>query len=124
MIHKAFPRTNGPNVARVTFTLPRSTKSETVYLVGNFNDWNPTSHPLESNGDGSRTLTLDLELRRAYQFRYLRDGGEWMHDSQADAYIGGEWMNDSQADAYVYGRNGTYNFIVITDPDYKRYDGA
>jgi 1,4-alpha-glucan branching enzyme len=108
MIHKDYVKNNGRAVARVTFTLPRSTRSEIIYLVGDFNNWNPASHPFRRDDTGRWTLTLDLELRRAYQFRYLRDREIWMHDSQADAF--------------VFNPHGSYNFVVVTDPGFKRYD--
>jgi 1,4-alpha-glucan branching enzyme len=110
MIQKRFVETNGRTVARVTFTLPSSTKSKTMYLVGDFNNWDPSAHPFRRDTKGRWTLTLDLELGRAYQFRYRRDDEEWMHDAQADAF--------------VFNPHGTYNFIVVTDPDFKRYDGV
>lgn len=52
-------------------------------------------------------ITVDLDLGRAYQFRYLRD-----HD---------HWLNESQADAYVVNAYGTDNFVVVTDPHFKHY---
>ncbi len=110
MINKTFIETDGKKVARVTFTVPGKAKSERVFLVGDFNDWNPKSHPLHYDSGGQLTLTLDLEFRRAYQFRYLGDGGKWMYDSHADAY--------------VYNPHGSYSFIVVTDPDFKRHDAA
>ena len=109
MIQKTFIETNGRKVARVTFTVPGRPRMKAIYLVGDFNDWNPTSHPLRRNGKGQWTLTLELELGHAYQFRYLSDDQEWMYDSQADAY--------------VTNPHGTHNFVVVTDPNFKRYEG-
>ncbi|GAB4545096.1 MAG: hypothetical protein Kow0063_39010 [Anaerolineae bacterium] len=109
MIQKDYLETNGRKVARVTFTLPAGARSEAIYLVGDFNNWNPRSHPLRRDQGGRWTLTLDLEWRRAYQFRYLRQDGEWMYDSQADAF--------------VFNQRGSYNFVVITDPGFRRYAG-
>ncbi len=108
MIQKSYVEANGKTFARVTFTLPRSTRSEVIFLVGDFNDWSPTSHPFRRDHVGRWTLTLDLELRRTYQFRYLLDDGEWMHDAQADAF--------------VFNPQGSDNFVVVTDPGFKRYD--
>jgi hypothetical protein len=47
----------------------------------------------------------DLELGRAFQFRYLRDGEVW--------------LNDNQADAYVPNPYGSDNFVIVTDPNFK-----
>ena len=107
MIRKTFVERNGKKVARVTFSVPNGTGPEAVYLVGDFNAWDRTSHPLQHDGEGKWTLTLDLELRRAYQFRYLRDGLEWMNDNQSDAYVANPYGSD--------------NSVVVTDPDFRPY---
>ncbi|HLQ30661.1 MAG TPA: isoamylase early set domain-containing protein [Ktedonobacteraceae bacterium] len=101
MIHKTFPQTDKGQIARVTFTLPVGTWADAIYLVGEFNNWNESSHPFQRNREGAWIITVDLELGRSYQFRYRRDG---------------EWMNDNQADAYVQNPYGSDNFVVITDP--------
>lgn len=106
MIHKAFVETDRGPVARVTFTLLDSIWADKIYLVGDFNDWNRTSHPFQNDGTGKWAITVDLELGRAYQFRYL---------------IGEHWTNDDQADAHVYNRYGTSNFVVVTDPNFRPY---
>ena len=46
--------------------------------------------------------TVDLEIGRAYQFRYLCDNTHW--------------LNDSNGDAYVATPYGSENFVVVTDP--------
>ena len=96
-------------MARVTFTLPNSTWAGAVRLVGDFSGWNRTSHPLQRDRDGHWCITTDLDLGRAYQFRYLRDGEEW--------------MNDNQADAYGSNLHGSSN-SAITDPDFVPYYGG
>ena len=98
---------NGKGAARVTFTLPNTIWADQIYLVGDFNEWNRTSHPLERGRDGDWSITVELELGRAFQFRYLRDGDGW--------------LNDAQADAFVPTRYGNDNFVVITDPHFKQY---
>ncbi len=108
MIYKTFIQANGRPMAQVTFVIPKSIQGEAIYLVGDFNDWDRASHPFQRDRRGRWILTVELELGRAYQFRYLRDGQEWMQDSQADAY--------------VYNPHSHHNFVVITDPDFKRYD--
>lgn len=107
MIRKSYITVDGRPIARVTFTLPESIWADTIHLVGDFNDWNRTGHPFQRDREGRWTITVDLELRRAYQFRYLRDGEEW--------------MNDGDADAYVYNPFGGNNFVIVTDPSFRRY---
>jgi 1,4-alpha-glucan branching enzyme len=99
MIQKSVVQTRKGKVARVTFTLPTSVWADNIYLVGDFNGWNNTSHPFTVARDGAWSITVDLELNREYQFRYERDG---------------EWMNDNQADGYVQNPYDSDNFIVVT----------
>jgi 1,4-alpha-glucan branching enzyme len=93
-------------VARVTFILPNSTWADAIHLVGDFNEWNHSSHPFQRGQEGTWTITIDLEIGRCYQFRYRLDG---------------EWINDSQADAFVGNPHGSDNSLVVTDPKFKRY---
>jgi 1,4-alpha-glucan branching enzyme len=106
MIRKIFIETERSLVAQVTFILPNSTWADTIYLVGDFNGWNHSSHPFRRDREGTWTLTLNLEVGRCYQFRYLRDG---------------EWISDSQADGFVGNPHGSNNSLVVTDPKFKRY---
>lgn len=106
MIRKEFLARPEGTVVRVTFTLPASLQADKIFLVGDFNDWNTTSHPFARDAEGNWIFVLELEPGRAYQFRYLSDG---------------QWLNDGDADAYVINRYGTDNFVVITDPLFRRY---
>jgi 1,4-alpha-glucan branching enzyme len=107
IIEKQFVEKNGKTAVRTTFTLPQSTWADTIYLVGDFNDWCHTCHPMQRDSDGRWTITVDLGPGCAYQFRYLRDGVEW--------------MNDRQADAYVPNPYGSDNSVIIADPGFKPY---
>ena len=99
MVHKEFVNTRKGRVARVTFSLPGSVWADSIYLVGDFNNWNETSHPLTIGRDQNWSITVDLELDREYQFRYRKDG---------------EWLNDNHADGYAQNPYGSDNFIVNT----------
>ena len=103
MVRKSLVKTDEGLRARVIFTLPNSIWADRICLVGDFNDWNPTSHPLQRDREGNWSITVDLELGRVYQLRYLCDGDRW--------------MNDSQADAYELNPFGSDNFVVLTDLD-------
>ena len=107
MIHKAFVTMAEKQMARVTFTLPDGIWANMIYLVGDFNEWDRRSHPFQHDAAGQWTLTIDLEIGHAYQFRYLCD-----YD---------HWLNDPQADAYVVNPHGSDNFVIITDPTFKQY---
>jgi 1,4-alpha-glucan branching enzyme len=47
--------------------------AQTVYLIGDFNDWNHLSHPMRRNADGSWLLQLPLSRGRHY-YQFLVDG--------------------------------------------------
>jgi len=81
--------------------------ADTIHLVGDFNDWCSGCHPLQRDRQGHWSLTVDLELGHAYQFRYLRDGEEWVNDGQADAYVSSPYGSD--------------NSVIVTDPEFKPY---
>jgi hypothetical protein len=84
-----------PTTVEHTFRLPTSVGAERVWLVGDLNDWSRTAHPMRREGEWF-TLTLELEPRRSYRYRYLIDGERWENDWQADEYVPNEyWTDDS-----------------------------
>lgn len=83
MLKKQFLKT----VCKVTFSLPAEVQGETAYLVGEFNNWDEKSHPMNHNKDGSFSITVSLKKDREYQFRYLVNGTDWHNDWQADGYV-------------------------------------
>jgi len=74
---------------KVTFRLPRiaAPKARDVCIVGDFNGWNIYANPMKRLKTGDYTITLELELGREYQFRYLIDGSKWENDWNADKYV-------------------------------------
>ena len=100
MIKKEFAKTG--KVCKTTFSLPKEavTDAQEVVLLGEFNNWN-TEKPvvMKKQKDGSFATTLDLEIGRAYQFRYLINGNVW--------------ENDWAADDYVPSVFGVYNSVVV-----------
>ena len=77
------------NVCRVTFMLPKvaAPDAESVYVVGDFNDWNIEANRMKKRENGDYTITLDLKPEREYQFRYLVNGSKWENDWNADKYV-------------------------------------
>ncbi len=100
VIHKTVVETGQGLVVQVRFLLPDSIWADRINLVGDFNDWNRDSHPMQRDRDGGWYVQVDLEPGRTYQFRYLCDGERW--------------MNDTQADGYTPNAYGTDNFIIST----------
>lgn len=84
----------GGKTCRVTFTVPAEVGAQEVYLCGEFNDWNETSHPLTRRKDGRFSRMLTLATGRAYRFRYLVDGERWENDQAADAYVPNAFGSD------------------------------
>ena len=61
--------------------------AKSVSVVGDFNNWNISAHPMRKLKSGDYTVTLDLEPGREYQFRYFIDESKWDNDWNADKYI-------------------------------------
>ncbi len=80
---------------RITFELPANVWADTVHLVGSFNDWNRTSHPLIQKRNGGWEITIDLPADVEFQFRYLLNGTEWHNDWAADKYVRNEYGSDN-----------------------------
>ena len=59
MMLKTFMETERGPIARVTFSLPNSIWADTIHLVGDFNDWNHSSHPFQHGREEGWTLTVD-----------------------------------------------------------------
>ncbi len=103
MLKKKFLKTK----CKVTFELPTSLTegAETVYLVGDFNDWDERATLMEKLIIRKSTrfaITLDLDLDKDYQYRYLVNGKKWENDWHADKYVPNPFMGD--------------NSVVSTDP--------
>ena len=92
MIKKAYSKTG--RSCRVTFELPPEVNAQTVYLCGDFNDWDENSHPMKRRRDGGFSLTISLKPRQQYRFRYLLDGERWKNDQAADGYAPNPFGSD------------------------------
>ena len=107
MITKTFMLDGDKPVIRVTFSIPSGKWTNSIYLVGDFNEWNHTSHPLLYTHEGDWIITLCLDVDKVYQFRYLCDGHEW--------------MNDCAADGYTPNQHGSSNSLLITQRDFASH---
>ncbi|MCR4632268.1 MAG: isoamylase early set domain-containing protein [Treponema sp.] len=68
-----------------------------VYLVGEFNSWDPTATPMKKDPAGSFSVKKQLETNKEYQFRYCLDGNIWINDWKADKYVRSELANDDNS---------------------------
>ncbi len=82
-------------ICKVEFSLSETLQGETVYLVGDFNNWNETATPMQRNANGSFTIVLELATNRDYQFRYLINRTEWHNDWEADRYVPNAYGGDN-----------------------------
>ncbi|RLC30477.1 MAG: glycoside hydrolase [Deltaproteobacteria bacterium] len=76
-------------VCKVTFRLPKEAcvAAKTVHVVGDFNNWDTLATPMKRLKNGDFTATVDLDLYKEYQFRYLKDEKEWDNDRDADKHV-------------------------------------
>jgi 1,4-alpha-glucan branching enzyme len=93
MLKKQFLKTK--DAVKVTFSLPEAVQGETVFLVGDFNNWDESATVMKRQKNGSFTVTLDLDRNREYQFRYLVNGTEWHNDWEADKYVPNPYSGDN-----------------------------
>jgi len=75
---------------RVTFALPEDEPGGAVSVVGNFNDWNPHTHPLRRRANQTRSAAVTVKAGTTLQFRYLAEGGVWFDDETAPAGQGAD----------------------------------
>jgi 1,4-alpha-glucan branching enzyme len=79
------PKQDG-RMVKVTFSVPVAWMDRKVWVVGDFNDWDPTATRLKNRGD-VRSASVTLEAGRTYQFRYVDADGRHYDDPNADALV-------------------------------------
>jgi hypothetical protein len=95
---------------RVTFSMPASIWADTIYLVGDFNQWSKTSIPLVLDDNGWHA-SVELESGRTYQYRYLVNN-DWRADHYAPNEFGGD---NSVVDTTLLGLNPRRRFSNSAD---------
>jgi 1,4-alpha-glucan branching enzyme len=73
---------------RVTFALPIDDPGGAVSVVGNFNDWNPHTHPLRKRANQTRSAAVTVRAGSTLHFRYLGEDGNWFDDESVTAQHG------------------------------------
>ncbi|MEM6455768.1 MAG: isoamylase early set domain-containing protein [Acidobacteriota bacterium] len=84
MLKKNYTKTR--RTCRVTFKVT-DVEAQDVVLLGDFNAWDQQSHPMKHRKDGSFSTTISLDTGKAYRFRYLADGGQWLNDDESDRQV-------------------------------------
>lgn len=78
-------------VTKVTFALPLDAAPEATSVTGDFNNWDPMTHPLKKRSNGTRSASVELTEGDVVQFRYLGNGGVWFNE--ADSEVNDEGNN-------------------------------
>ena len=72
-------------------------QAKSVFVAGNFNQWNLSTHPLKQDKKGVWKISLPLGPGR-YEYRFLVDG---------------EWQNDPNCPSFIENAFGTFNCLKI-----------
>ncbi|MCF7958000.1 MAG: isoamylase early set domain-containing protein [Phycisphaerae bacterium] len=81
---------------QVTFVCTVNPKAQAVYLVGDFNDWQPATERMDKKKNGAFQIKMKLPPGK-FQYKFIVDG---------------IWFNDPQAQEQVMNPYGTMNSIV------------
>jgi len=73
--------------------------AQSVFLAGDFNQWDLSSHPLKRDKNGMWKISLNLNPGQ-YGYRFLVDG---------------EWQNDPSCCDFVDNPFGTLNCLKIVE---------
>jgi 1,4-alpha-glucan branching enzyme len=87
-----------PKLIKTEFNLS-APQAKSVFVAGNFNQWNLSAHPLKQEKNGVWKISLPLGPGR-YEYRFLVDG---------------EWQNDPNCSSLVENPFGTLNCIKIVE---------
>jgi 1,4-alpha-glucan branching enzyme len=76
-------------ICKVTFKIDAALGNGVpkAHVVGEFNGWSTSTHPMKRLKDGGFTATIDLEKGREYQFRYLLGQQHWENEIEADRQV-------------------------------------
>jgi 1,4-alpha-glucan branching enzyme len=86
--------TPGEKPKKISFSLV-APQAGCVSLAGDFNDWNPASHPMKKDKKGIWKISVSLPPG-TYQYNF---------------YVDGEWKNDPNCTGHVPNPFGTLNSV-------------
>ena len=72
-----------PDVLQVRFVIEGQEPPGPVSVVGNFNEWQPGWDELVKDGDGTRSVTIELPYNEQLVFRYLAANDVWFDEPDA-----------------------------------------
>ena len=82
--------------SEITFMCDSAPKAKSVYLVGDFNHWDPNAKKMAKLKDGSFKAKLTLSPGQ-HQYKFIADG---------------IWIEDKKAQKRVLNEFGTFNSVV------------
>lgn len=85
-ISKNFLKSRASCKVKFRLTEEEAQGATEVFLVGDFNEWSDTSHPMKKLKDGF-SIEIELPLGQDCQFRYRTNDNVWINDPEADAYV-------------------------------------
>ena len=68
-------------------------EAQSVLLAGDFNAWEPESHPLKKTSNGLWKANLSLSPGR-YEYRFLVDG-QWHNDPECKSHVSNPYGDDN-----------------------------
>ncbi len=80
---------------KVTFTLSKDHPHAPLAVVGDFNSWDASAHPLKRRRDGTHSASVTLKSGQRYEFRYMCERGQWCNDEAADGYTPNAFGSDN-----------------------------
>ena len=80
---------------KLTFVLPYDEGQPAVAVVGDFNNWNPSSMKLVKRANGTCSGSVVVDAGQRYQFRYYSEDGRWFNDVEADAFEPSEYGSEN-----------------------------
>ena len=83
----------------VTFSF-ESTEAREVFLSGEFNNWNPKSHPMKNDGNGRWSRAVMIPPGK-YEYKFCADG---------------QWIEDPRNAQTCPNNFGTYNSVLNLNP--------
>jgi 1,4-alpha-glucan branching enzyme len=87
-----------PEVLKTEFSLS-APHAKSVFIAGNFNQWNHSSHPLKMDKQGTWKISIPLDPGH-YEYRFFVDE---------------EWQNDPKCSSFVENPFGTLNCLKIVE---------
>ena len=77
---------------KVNFTMV-APEAQNVFLAGDFNSWDISSHPLKKASKGNWKTNIKL-MPGKYEYRFLVDG-EWQNDPNCTNFVPSPYGNEN-----------------------------